>query len=158
MRKLLEEEDMQIPDGLPPLHRSLKQLLDAGVKEVDGCFFLRGSSWEEQDVQMALARGEDRTGLECSVNNVYIQSVIDNDPANALIDGSEVLKQGIHYAYDMAKWLAHLGEFQVILSYSGYDAQEIMSCSVRFHRNRSDEPAWLDENLENYQEEAVLVF
>lgn len=120
-------------------------------------FFLKALFGEDFDLQRAL-EVEDKTGLECSINNLYIQSIIVANPYKQMIDSRDVLIQGIHYAYYLAEKISPTGHFKIILSYSkGNEPENIVDCSVRFHLIREGEN-WISENLDDYKEEAILVF
>ena len=157
MRALLEETEILIPERLDPLHAALKQIVDSGLFENEGCFFLNALLNEGLDIKSALEKNEDRTGLECSINNLYIQSIIYTNPYNALIDSNTVLNQGIHYAIYLSERISSFGHFKIILSFAtGNEKDRIIDCSVRFHLIRQGE-SWISQNLEDYTEEAILV-
>jgi hypothetical protein len=158
MRALLEETSIQIPESLDPLRTALRRIVDSGLIENEGCFFLKALNIRTFDVKKALEKYEDKTGLECSTNNLYIQSIIYTTPCNAISDIKFVLKQGIQYAIYLSKRISMFGHFKIILSLS-LDSENpgIVDCSVRFHLIRQGEN-WISENLEDYCDDAVLVF
>jgi hypothetical protein len=85
----------------------------------------------------------DRTGFEAFVNHVH----------RPYDETSESLQSCLYYATKLWNRLAEIKEHQfiVILSVSEGD------CVVRFHQLRQDEN-WMDDDLENYTEESILVF
>ena len=92
---------------------------------------------------VALGVFQDRTGYECFINHVHKP-----------YDSTRVSLQAcVQFASRLQSELALIARgrpFQVILSISGKD------CTVRFHQRRPNE-VWLDDDLEEYVDEAILV-
>ena len=130
----------QHPIALPA---KLNELLSAGFIDQDGCVFFarlakRASGASRSDFP-------DLTGYECFVNHVHIDDYVEDGDATTLA------ALGVAFARRLCELLsARSGEFNIIVG------SDLVSCSVRFHRVRAGE-AWLSEDLESYQDEAIAV-
>jgi hypothetical protein len=156
MRKLLTEARIQIPKRLEPLSNDLQNIAASKLVEVEGCFFLNALFPSDYDIKNALAE-DDKTGIECTINNLYIQAIIYNNPYKEVVNTKLVLNQGIHYAYYLAEKIRPFGHFKIIFSYVlENESVSTVDCSVRFHLVRTGEN-WISGNLENYPEEAILI-
>ena len=120
----------------------LKSLLDAGITQEDGCWFLadlrRGAK------AASLAGFPDRTGLECFVNHFHISEAVKGTDLLALQE------QGLLSAYGLRNALSKHGLFNIIVAVA--DAE----CTVRFHAVRPGE-SWLSPDLNSYEHEGLLV-
>lgn len=82
------------------------------------------------------AQFDDLTGVECFVNHLHFQSL-----ARALTT-AEKIRRTLEESFS--------GAFQIIVAGRSGDF------TVRFHKKRAGE-SWLSEDLEGYEEEAVLL-
>ena len=125
------------------LPAKLGELLSAGFIDQDGCVFFadlakRAGSASRSDFP-------DLTGYECFVNRVHIDDYVEG------ADESTLAALGVAFARRLSDLLSNgRGEFNVIVG------SDELSCSVRFHRVRAGE-AWLSDDLESYQDEAIAV-
>jgi hypothetical protein len=125
------------PNNLPASAKS--ELLELIV--VDGSVLLKREF--EQAKGATVSDFPDRTGFEAFVNHVH----------RPYDETSESLQTCLYFATKLRNRLAEIKEHQfvVILSVSEGD------CVVRFHQLRQGEK-WLDDDLETYTEEGILVF
>lgn len=123
-------------------------LVFGGFKEVDRCVFFRELFPQNRVDESVLARHQDRTGVECTVNKIHLEDFLEKGmareaPSLALI------------AVECAKFLAgHLHK-----KLAGYSFRIIVSvddrvCTMRFHKLRDGEVWFRDINA---TEEALLV-
>jgi len=122
-------------------------LLAAGVREVDGCVFLR--ELFTADDASALPSFHDAVGFECSINKVHLEDFLDRgyarEPAAlALIalSSARLLATTLHRVSNAT--------FRIIASVQGRHS------TLRFHKVREGE-SWLAEDLDGYAEEAIFV-
>ena len=109
----------------------LARLLRAGFVKKHGCTLLKAPAAKSTPYEQA---GMDRTGYEAFINHIHTRP----------------FSQAWEYAQRLTQRLKRQpGRFAIIISFDGTEA------TVRFHRRRRGEPAWLDENLEGYKAEAV---
>lgn len=85
----------------------------------------------------------DKTGIECFINHVHIDDYVDDD----LFQYGCLFFQKL---VDLLKGSYPDRAYLVIL------ALDELSCSVRFHQKRDGE-SWLSDDLEKYQDEALLI-
>jgi hypothetical protein len=124
----------------------LKALLNGGIIEEDGCWFLAKC---RSGAKATIAECQDRTGLECFVNKVHIDEA----------DRVALLDQGIAFVDALRELLESKGHFNIIMGvgYSDYDDHpNILICNVRFHQIRAGE-ALLASDLNTYSDEGLLV-
>jgi hypothetical protein len=124
----------------------LKGLLDAGIIEEDGCWFLTKCRSGTKNV---ISEFQDRTGLECFVNKIHIE---EKEPVT-------LQEQGYIFVDTLRQLLEPRGVFNIImgLSYSDFDGKpDILTCNVRFHKVRAGE-SWLRDDLETYKDDGLLV-
>jgi hypothetical protein len=124
------------------LSSRLKEIIDGGVIEEDGCWFLArcrvGGLPHISIVQ-------NQTGMECFVNHIHTEDYIGTDFAI-------LQEQGLIFVCALRRILEPLGAFNIIMSVSWTDfddAPNHLSCTVRFHKIRAGE-TWLTEDLEGY--------
>jgi hypothetical protein len=121
----------------------LKEYLAEGIIEEDGCWFLaRKRRGNKQAVQAM----QDRTGLECFVNKIYINGKDDTDFVR-------VQQQGFLLVTTLLGLLEPHGVFNIILDFS-----RTKSGSVRFHQVRPAEARYLRPDSDEYLSNAMLVF
>lgn len=139
MQKVFDSNkiDLNTENSLP---YPLKEFLNKGIVIIDDCFYFKdfATSYSEDLF--------DKTGNECFNNKFYIDDYV--NVANKI----ETLRVGIRFV----ECLAHKLEFYnlpfcIILSYHDN------SVDVRFHKIRKDDMPYLDENINNYTEECILV-
>ena len=130
-------------DQLSP---QLKAILDFGIVEEEGCWFLRKN---RAAIKNTISEMGDHVGLECFVNETQIDV---EDPAN-------LPKQGLLFVHALQKILEPLGVFNIVLGlgYTDLDDQpNFLTCAVRFHKVRRGE-SWLTDDLEKYDSEGLLL-
>lgn len=128
--------------------RKLRELLGEGFVQENGCVFL--AELRSASSASTLNDFPDRTGFECFVNHVHMSDYL---RVRLTTGRREVLAEAFAYASALMNVLQYSFEslrFTIILSYDGNDAV------VRFHKTRPGE-AWVDDDLESYQEEGVGV-
>src|SRR5690348_10534079 len=114
------------------LNRHLASILRKGLVEKDGCVLLRSLIGASTTFPQS---GMDRTGYESFINHVHISS----------------LPQAWEFARKIASRLRRRsGEFSMIVFFDGKEA------TIRLHKNRSSEPAWLNPDLESYKDAVAL--
>jgi len=126
-------------------------LVAGGVKQVEGCFFLR--SLFNYDYATALAQFKDETGYECAVNSVHIEDYLARGSAREPVALALTGRACAHFlAAELRLFGSELPEpmrFRVIVSVDG------TSSTIRFHAIRPEQ-SWLVNNLDAYGE-GVLV-
>jgi len=131
------------------LPAELQQILDAGIIEEDGCWFL--AMLRNRNGNISINKAFDLTGLECLINKVYFDA--EPNVAKALE------KQGFLFANALKILLAPYGVFKIIIAVGQTDFEKtpnLPSCTIRFHKVRNGE-SWLADDLEGYPEEALLI-
>lgn len=126
------------------LDNELQSLLDKGfsISKITSCTYF--SEYEIEESNDLIRRLGDNTGLECFLNDISIDSYI-NESVN-------VLPQGILFAIKLAElFKGDNKNFKVILSY------DMDSCTVRFHQERKGE-SWIDDDINRFQEEGIAIF
>lgn len=124
----------------PAVHKAFNEKIPE-LEHVDDCVVLR--SEYERNKHLKVTDLPDRTGFECFINHFHIP----------FEDTRESLVHCLDYVAALECALSSTplaGPFRVILAISDRD------CTVRFHRIRPNEN-WIDENLEMYKSEALLV-
>jgi len=130
-----------------------------GFREVDGCVvpysFQDSSIWS--DARPRTNNLDDETGFECSLSKVHLEDFVDSS-----ISLAELARIGCAYAMHLRQALLDSpvsGQFRIIVAVQGPDAELRIGnvCSVRFHRIRQGQ-SWLDDDIESYKEDALLVF
>ncbi len=145
-----EPSSVPIPDGL-------NQLLGAGFEERNGTTLLRLLAVSRSSLLADLMSRDDETGIETTINELHLEDYLDLE-----IPLFELARLGCDFAFLLAKGL-HDGRprnrFRVIVSAMDANKPDSVknTCVVRFHQQR-DGQQWLDENLENYRNEAIAVF
>jgi len=163
MKKLLQETGIQLQPNFDEFHPILKKIADSELIKVEDCFLLKALLGDNCDIQSTLSdvkellKNDDRTGLECSLNNIYVVGIVYSRPYEESVNELFILKQGIKYAFYLAEKIRACGHFRIILSFSsGCDPDCLVDCSVRFHLVREEE-SWLSENIDVYSDESILV-
>jgi hypothetical protein len=137
--------DLQISQGYQ-FCTQLKELLDAGLVEEEGCWFLKQCRLKNPH---QLSDFQDRTGLECFINKIDIEEE----------DSILLYEQGFALVHELQRILSAFGYFNIILSVSRTDIDDrpnFLTCNVRFHKVRKGE-SWLDENLEGYNDDGLFI-
>lgn len=130
-----------LPDEAP-LSPGLRRLIDAGIEQAHGCYFL--ANLLKGCRHMTSGDFPDATGFECFVNKMYVNDFTDD------LDQTALRQQGLAYAQALRAKLATLDTpFVVIVNFGEKD------CIVRFHAVRDGE-TWLTEDLEAYEMDALL--
>jgi hypothetical protein len=98
---------------------------------------------------------DDETGTECFWSKFHLEDYL---PADTSL--SEVARTALDFVWPLRSTIAssHLsGSFRMIASIELQNpATEKFRCTLRFHRLRSGQ-AWVAENLESYEHEAIMV-
>jgi hypothetical protein len=123
----------------PP--KELKQLVHSGFIEVESCCFLKYLYHKETNVSPA--DFPDKTGLECFINSFHLEDYVEE---NWLPYALWVINQ-------LFEKYANLFNHNLL---TAIVTQDDLSCTLRFHLKREEE-SWLDEDLDSYKEEAILV-
>jgi hypothetical protein len=137
MSALLAQFDSSIPSSIA----NWDQLGEPQLTEVGDSVLLKDQL--KSTAHVTLADFQDRTGYECFINHVHV-------PFDTT---RESLQASVEFASRLRSELALIAKgrpFLVILAISG------KHCPVRFHQRRPNE-VWLDDDLEEYVEEAILV-
>ena len=140
MKGLLTPGEVHNAFERDPITPELCNYVSQGVVFEHGCAFLR-ALWAG-DPSFRLDRFPDLTGAECFVNHVHLADL-----------GIAASKEQLCESVALAGAIARLGRperLRFIISLK--DAE----CVWRFHRRRRGE-RWLDDDLESYREEALLV-
>jgi hypothetical protein len=140
MRTLIAESR---EGAVAPLPNELTDLIDAGWVVDDDAVLL---AMLKPRAHASRSDFPDLTGYECFVNTIYLDDYLPQR-SSGLIATALAIAHGILHA----KGRPENAEMNALMSIS-----EHSECLVRFHRARPGEH-WLDPDLENYREEAVLV-
>jgi len=133
MRRLLDRLNIN-PDRI--LHSEITETPQ--LQFVNGCVFL---AEEYAGSKVANSQFSDRTGYECFVNHVHFQTGRDKQALEEVFDYASAIRKALLSSSD--------GSFEIILSVA--DGGSIL----RFHKCRPGE-TWLSEDLESYEQEAIL--
>jgi len=106
--------------------------------KIDGCVILLEEY--ERSKHVNLRQFPDRTGYECFVNHVHFScgSKVDFEK---VLERAAIIRVALRELRD--------GRFQIVVSVARDDA------TLRFHKYREGEK-WLTDNLDEYEEEAIL--
>ena len=128
----------------------LKKHLDEGVIEQDDCWFL--ASMRNANPDYTIKSMQDRTGLECFINKIHVDTYEENDLPM-------LLGQGFLMVKGLLEILEPRGVFNIILDLSRSldEKRPFMTANVRFHKVRQNEK-WLNPDLDKNQSNALLVF
>jgi hypothetical protein len=132
-------------DDLPKRDEGLSRIAKSGFVFKDGCYLLRGLIPTHTNV----GRWDfpDRTGYECTMNHIHIDDHVDSD----------FLAFGISFVEEVFETWRTQGYEPELMAIFAVDESGLESgLMIAFHAKRPNEQ-WLDENLENYREEAVLM-
>ncbi len=123
----------------PP--KPLKQLVHSGFIEVDGCCFL--TELYQTETNVSSSDFPDKTGLECFINSFHLEDYV----------AENWLPYALWLINQLFEKYARLFNPKLL---TAIVTQDDLSCTLRFHLKRDGE-SWLDEDLDSYQEEAILV-
>jgi hypothetical protein len=123
-----------------PAHKTFNEK-PPNLERVGDCVVLR--SEYERNKHVKVTDLPDRTGFECFINHVHIPFENTKESLIHCLDYVAVLERALIST-------ALPGPFRVIVSIADHN------CIVRFHRIRRGED-WIDENLEVYKSEAIMV-
>lgn len=132
----LQQQGIEIPE---PMLDILRQ----GFEEYGGAVLPKGMR------NNAGVSQDNETGRECLHNKEHIEDFVSD--STSVID---MVRLGMAYAERLKEYLQKAtlrGRFRMIISARSADR----TCVMRFHRVRTGQP-WLDLNLENYKEEAIM--
>jgi hypothetical protein len=90
----------------------------------------------------------DAVGYECFINHLHIRDHISEQTERLHAD--EQLVHGLRFALELQERLPRHQRFEIIVASNEDD------CNVRFHGSRAGQ-SWVADDLEGYQEDAVLV-
>ncbi len=102
--------------------------------------------WTPQGATIPRDHWADRTGYECFVNHVHLESVLGEDCDVSLVG----VKLGLALGEHLAVHLADAGPVTIIVSFDG------ASPVLRVHRTRPGE-RWLADDLEGYAEGVLVI-
>ena len=125
-------------------------IVEAKVLERGGCFFL-DVFFQDRYLDMKETLQDD-TGVECFVNHFHIEDDMHSPPPKNK-KTADYWQYGLRLVFVLVEKLIVFtpnSAFKIILSANKG------TCAVRFHKVRQGE-AWIDSDLENYEEEAVMV-
>lgn len=143
MQKIIDISNLDL--NSISLYSRLQKMLDSGVIELEGYYFLKSQIIKEIKPNLIIHNFLDKTDLECDVNHIHI------DKSKKY--RQDILKQGIKFSFELCKLLEKLGKFEIILGYSTSNFEE---CNIRFHKIRDDEIPYIGE-IEKFEDEAMLV-
>ena len=138
MRAMLAREEIRSRLDCTPLDPKLQALINSGLVEIKGCWFLRRLIRRGFDFDGDLGQFTDHTDLEWSENGIHPDLV-----AHKHMDPDDLFLQGYAYAMQLARLLEGKGSFRIYLSFDVTDG--LYSCKAGFFRVRSDEPPMLDD-------------
>jgi hypothetical protein len=128
------------------LHPSLADIVNFGFVQVGDSIVLKALLPAAHS--SSVSDFTDETGYECFVNHIHVEDYV------PLASKSAALATGISLANHLETLLHHVfpnEEFEIIVSLEG------THCVVRFHKKRTGQQ-WLQDELDNYREEALMVF
>jgi hypothetical protein len=129
-------------DGLPS---GLQAILDAGIHLHEGIWVFRAMEGRRTSIMPTMF--PDATGYECLLNKFHIEDYLNSGEEQVPVESQ--LSYGFRFIQLLQQQLPREERFTLILS---CDDER---CVLRFHKTRPGEQ-WLAENLEAYQEEAIL--
>ena len=138
-----------------PVPEGLGRVMDDGFEAIDGCIVLRSLASSRRSALEHLKSSDDETGVEAAINEIHLEDFVSVETPFV-----ELVQLGNDFGFALGKRLVDqgiVGPFRVIIAASpaGADSRRD-SCTVRFHRVRSNQ-SWLSNDLENYREEAIGV-
>ncbi|MFY9843053.1 MAG: hypothetical protein WA718_17530 [Terriglobales bacterium] len=142
MSALLQRAGLRWPVEALTISRPLPAL-----EIFEDCVLLK-DQWDPNK-HVKIAECFDRTGFECFINHVHLP-----------FDGTnQTLISCLEYVATLQQTLMPLTDrrFRVIVSLSEDDESPKFACTVRFHQIRPGED-WIEEDIEGYKSEAMLVF
>lgn len=137
MSALLAEFHVSIPSSIADWNL----LREPQLTEIGDSVLLKDQL--KSTAHVTLGDFQDRTGHECFINHVH-------KPYDSTRESLQACVQFTSRLQSELALVARGRPFLVILAVSGKD------CTVRFHQRRRNE-VWLDDDLEAYVEEAILV-
>jgi len=146
MRELLGRFGID-PEQPPQLAVELRQLVEPGILEQDGCWLLASQIGVETAGQRQ--QFPDRTGYEAFVNHIHIEDVLDS----RLSPSESMLGQALALGHAMRALVAPRGAFKIVVATS-IDAPR--DCNVRLYKARPGE-VWIRDDLEGYADDGILV-
>ena len=147
MKNLIESNGIDL-ENLPRPPDALCRIVDSGFVRTNDSIVLKTQASGARSVK--LSDFPDETGYEAFVNHFHLEDYLSNDEMST----SDRLRVGIALARNLRELLRFsfpMENFAVILSVNG--AHYI----VRFYKIRTGQD-WLVDDLETYEEEALLVF
>ena len=150
MDRLLRKIFAEAPSEPIKVHiEKLESLFSPPFKKVKDCVIISNKSTAEleEHFDRAIKMYTDKTGYEASNSETRINCYFD-EPVSVLSCTRIALLTVSLWAAQL-KVLVPESKFCFIICSSNDHVE------IRFHKVRSEESNWLDENLENYAEEAV---
>lgn len=131
----------------------LNDVLDKGIRLVDGCLLLEANlQVEGPSFKSAKHSGFfDRADAEHSINEVGINFIMSNENAS----NEEVLQQGVIFAHCLEEMFSTYIRVPVRIIIS-FNQEGYRNCTVRFFIVRDDEPPMVSGDLEEYSREAIM--
>ena len=151
MRDLLEESKIKKEEVIKISIDNLSKIMSPNFKEVHNCIINdinNEINVENVNFKRILSMFGDRTGYEASCNEVRINDYIDYSDEAAVLQLAEIIMDTWKYKLK-AEYPQY--RFCIILSFSeGY-------VTMRFHVIRENESSWLNADLDEYKDEAIMV-
>ncbi|MEJ1240277.1 hypothetical protein WBG78_19200 [Chryseolinea sp. T2] len=157
MSQTLGERDHDFKQQSVTLPDELKELVDSGIAEEQGCVLVKDFQYSEPGQLDSDLR---RTEYEEFINAIHISDYI-SEPSEEF----EYLKVGLELGKQIYNRLTqqYSSDFRVTVSfsetvYAGHEIDTYGDCVVKFHKVRpSCEDKFKMDNLEEFETEGVLV-
>lgn len=123
------------------LSMKLSEILKAGVREMDGCYFL--NYFLEENSQYSSDVFEDLTSYESFMNGFHVEDYCTR----------HVIENSFHFSVRLAKLLKGTCKYRIVLS---IDKQN--DCYITFHSVHQGEPEWIDQTGIDFCSECIAIF
>lgn len=146
MKEFINSYDLNL-EVPTQLHPALAAIVEPGFVRVNGTIVLKALTQGAKAV--SLADFPDETGYESFVNHIHIEDYVPHENRSVLL----LMANSISLASSLRRLLRQSfpsEEFEIIVSF-----QE-NHYTVRFHKKRAGQE-WLRDDLDDYQEEALMV-
>jgi hypothetical protein len=133
-----------LPDFVPP---EFRQLVAEGFTQVGG--HVGWQAWAPAGGAVDVTPFHDSTGFECTANSLHVEDYLAPQPGGHRL-APIALACARLLANQLRRWVAD--PCRIIVNVRPADG----TSTLRFHKIREDE-SWIADDLEGYQDEAVLV-
>ncbi|KHD36729.1 hypothetical protein NL50_09405 [Clostridium acetobutylicum] len=151
MIDLLEKSKIKKEEAIKINIDNLSKIITPNFKKVHDCIIVdidNEIKVENVNFKKILAMFKDRTGYEASCNEIRINDYIDYSDEIAVLQLGKIIMNTWKYKL---KTEYPQYSFSIILSFSeGY-------VTMRFHVIRENESSWLNTDLDEYKDEAIMV-